>query len=111
MLRLFAKFVFDANKRLYEAPLLLVIEACKEMRLRLIHSGPTVRNRRSRHRFGLPNVCEGANSPMSWKPRTRDWALSLDLKRHSHAQAKPFRREIDLDVRPDLLRKHAFEKH
>jgi hypothetical protein len=45
MLRPFTKFVFDTNKRLYEAPLLLVIEACKEMRLRLIHSGPTVRNR------------------------------------------------------------------
>ena len=40
MSRLFSKFVFDTNKRLYEAPLLLVIEACKEMRLRLIHSGP-----------------------------------------------------------------------
>jgi hypothetical protein len=37
MSRLFSKFVFDTNKRLYEAPLLLVIEACKEMRLRLIH--------------------------------------------------------------------------
>src|ERR1700732_4481986 len=104
MSRLFSKFVFD-TKRVYEAQLLPVIEACKEMRLRLIHSGHTVRKLRSRHRFGLPNVCKGANSPMSWKPRTRGWALSLDLKRHSHAQAKPFRREIDLDVRPDLLRK------
>lgn len=68
MSRLFSKFVFDTNKRLYEAPLLPVIEACKEMRLRLVHSGPTVRNRRSRHRFGLPNVCKGATSLMSWKP-------------------------------------------
>jgi hypothetical protein len=30
MSRLFSKFVFDTIKRLYEAPLLLVIEACKK---------------------------------------------------------------------------------
>lgn len=53
------QFVFDTNKRAYEAPLLPVIEACKEMRLRLIHSGPTVRNRQ---RCQFAHVLETANA-------------------------------------------------
>ncbi len=40
-----------------------------------------------------------------------DHVLALAVKRHRHSQPKSFRREIDFDVRPDLLRKYAFQQH